>query len=151
VITWDVEKVLSSRPVTTGQLMMTVSDPDGPWEVEVLLPEKRMLFLDLAMQELPKDLPKEERYLKVKFILMTDTKVTHYGKLYPEGISQRAELDAEDGAIVKLRCIPDAEAMKQIKRFSGARVIADVKCGKRSAAFVWFHEVVEWVRANVWF
>ena len=146
VTTWDVEKVLNARPVVTGQLLMTISDPQGDWEIEVMLPEKRMRFLDLAMQD-----TKDKGYLDVEFILMTDPKVTHTGKLYSEGVSQRAELDAEDGAVVKLRCIPDPEAMKQIKRYPGARVIADIKCGKRSAAFVWFHEVVEWVRANVWF
>ncbi len=146
VTTWDVEKVLNARPVVTGQLLMTISDPDGPWEIEVLMPEKRMRFLDLAMQD-----AKDKGYLDMKFILMTDPKVTHKGRLNFDGVSQRAELDAEDGAVVKLRCIPDPEAMKQIKRYPGARVIADIKCGKRSAAFVWFHEVVEWVRANVWF
>ena len=146
VTTWDVEKVLNARPVVTGQLLMTISDPKGNWEIEVMMPEKRMRFLDLALQD-----AKDKGYLDVEFILMTDPKVTHTGKLYPEGVSQRAELDAEDGAVVKLRCIPDPEAMKQIKRYPGARVIADIKCGKRSAAFVWFHEVVEWVRANVWF
>ena len=146
VTTWDVEKILNARPVVTGQLLMTISDPDGPWEIEVLMPEKRMRFLDLAMQD-----AKDKGYLDMKFILMTDPKITHKGRLNFDGVSQRAELDAEDGAVVKLRCIPDPEAMKQIKRYPGARVIADVKCGKRSAAFVWFHEVVEWVRANVWF
>ena len=146
VTTWDVEKVLNARPVVTGQLLMTIFDPTKDWQIEILMPEKRMRYLDLAMQD-----AKDKGYLDVKFILMTDPSVNHHGKLYFEGVSQRAELDAEDGAVVKLRCIPDPEAMKLIKRYPDARVIADVKCGKRSAAFVWFHEVVEWVRANVWF
>ena len=148
VTTWDVEKVLNARPVVTGQLLMTIFNPNADWQIEILMPEKRMRFLDLALQEAE---AKNQSYLDVKFILMTDPSVNHYGKLYFDGVSQRAELDAEDGAVVKLRCIPDREAMKLIKRYPDARVIADVKCGKRSAAFVWFHEVVEWVRANVWF
>ena len=148
VTTWDVEKVLNARPVVTGQLLMTIADPKGDWEFEVLMPEKRMRYLDSAMKD-AKD--KGLDYLPVEFILMSDPKDTHLGKLYFEGVSQRAELDPEDGAVVKLRCIPDPAAMEKIVRFPGTRVIADVKCGKRSAAFVWFHEVVEWVRANVWF
>ena len=148
VTTWDEEKVLNARPVVTGQLLMTIFNPNADWQIEILMPEKRMRFLDLALQEAE---AKNQSYLDVKFILMTDPSVNHYGKLYFDGVSQRAELDAEDGAVVKLRCIPDREAMKLIKRYPDARVIADVKCGKRSAAFVWFHEVVEWVRANVWF
>jgi len=147
ITTWDVEKVLSNRPVVLGQQLMTIFDPDAPWEIEVLMPEKRMRYLDLAMKD-----AKDKEHLDVEFIVLSDTGGgNHKGRLEVSGISQRAELDPEDGAVVKLRCIPDAEAMKLIKRFPDARVIADVKCGKRSAAFVWFHEVVEWVRANVWF
>ena len=148
VTTWDVEKVLNARPVVTGQLLMTVTNLDGDWEIEVRMPEKRMRYLDLAMQE-AKD--KGLDYLEMDFVLKSATEVTRKGKLLTIGVSQRAELDTEDGAVVKLRCIPDAEAMQLIRKYPGAEVIAGVKCGKRSAAFVWFHEVVEWLRINVWF
>jgi len=148
VTTWDVEKVLNARPVVTGQLLMTVTNLDGDWEIEVRMPEKRMRYLDLAMQE-AKD--KGLDYLEMDFVLKSATEVTRKGKLLTMGVSQRAELDTEDGAVVKLRCIPDAEAMQLIRKYPGAEVIAGVKCGKRSAAFVWFHEVVEWLRINVWF
>ena len=148
VTTWDVEKVLNARPVVTGQLLMTVTNLDGNWEIEVRMPEKRMRYLDLAMQE-AKD--KGLDYLEMDFVLKSATEITRKGKLLTTGVSQRAELDAEDGAVVKLRCIPDAEAMQLIRKYPGAEVIAGVKCGKRSAAFVWFHEVVEWLRINVWF
>ena len=148
VTTWDVEKVLNARPVVTGQLLMTVSNLEGEWEIEVMMPEKRMRYLDLAMKE-AKD--KGLDYLEVDFVLKSATEVSRKGKLLATGISQRAELDAEDGAVVKLRVIPDAEMMNLIKKYPGAQVIAGVKCGKRNAAFVWFHEVVEWLRINVWF
>ncbi len=146
VSTWDVEKVLNARPVVTGQLLMTIYNRDADWEIEVKMPEKRMRYLDQAMQG-----AKDKGYLDVKFVLKSKPDITHKGRLYANGVCQRAELDAEDGAIVKLRCIPDSDAMNQIPRFTETQVIADVKCGKRSAAFVWFHEVVEWVRINVWF
>jgi len=143
-----VEKVLNARPVVTGQLLMTVTNLDGDWEIEVRMPEKRMRYLDLAMKE-AKD--KGLDYLEMDFVLKSATEVTRKGKLLTIGVSQRAELDTEDGSVVKLRCIPDAEAMQLIRKYPGAEVIAGVKCGKRSAAFVWFHEVVEWLRINVWF
>jgi len=146
ITTWDVEKVLNARPVVTGQVLMTIADPTGDWELEVLMPEKRMRYLDHAMEQ-----AKDKGYLDVEFILMTDASVTHNGRLYPDGIGKRAELDAEDGAVVKLRCIPDQDAMKGIKRFPNAQLIADVKCGKRSAAFVVFQDTIEWVRAHAIF
>ena len=107
------------------------------------MPEKRMRYLDTAIQE------STDKVLPVEYILATDPSSNHTGKLSSTEIHQRAELDQTEGAIVKLRVTPDT--MEGISRRPGAKVIADVTCGRRSAAFVWFHEVVEWVQANVIF
>ena len=153
VTTWDVEKVLAARPVVTGQVLMTVADPDKPWEVEVMMPEKRMRYLDgaFANDRVVKTDDKGEKYLDVEIILMTKPDTKHYGKLYQPAVGQRAELDPEDGAVVRLRCVPNDKALLEISKRPGARVMADVKCGKRSVAFVVFYEVIEWIRANVLF
>ncbi len=87
--------------------------------------------------------------LPVEYILSTNPAATHTGKLTPDAVEARAELDPEEGAIVKLRV--QLESMDGVSRRPGAEVIGDVNCGKRSAAFVWFHEVVEWVQANLLF
>lgn len=153
VTTWDVEKVLTARPVVTGQVLMTVADPDKPWEVEVMMPEKRMRYLDgaFANDRVVKTDDKGEKYLEVEIILMTKPDTKHYGKLYQQAVGQRAELDPEDGAVVRLRCVPNDKALLEISKRPGARVMADVKCGKRSVAFVVFYEVIEWIRANILF
>lgn len=153
VTTWDVEKVLTARPVVTGQVLMTVADPDKPWEVEVMMPEKRMRYLDgaFANDRVVKTDDKGEKYLEVEIILMTKPDTKHYGKLYQPAVGQRAELDPEDGAVVRLRCVPNDKALLEISKRPGARVMADVKCGKRSVAFVIFYEVIEWIRANILF
>ena len=148
VTTWDVENVLNARPVVTGQVLMTVADTHADWFVEVLMPEKRMRYLDAAMNS---EEAKKLGYLPVEFILMTDSSTYHKGRLYPDGIGARAELDAEDGAVVKLRCVPDKDSMEKLTRYPEARVKVDVKCGKRSAAFVVFQDPIEWVRAHVIF
>jgi hypothetical protein len=151
ITTWDVEKVLNARPVVTGQVLMSVADPEGPWEVEVLMPEKRMRYLDWGFGNRAKKDDKGEEYLDVEIILMTAPEHKHYGRLYRSGIGERAELDTEDGAVVRLRCVPTDDALLNISRRPGARVMADVKCGKRSVAFVCFYEVIEWIRANLLF
>jgi hypothetical protein len=153
VTTWDVEKVLTARPVVTGQVLMTVADPDGDWEIEVMMPEKRMRYLDgaFANERVVKTDEQGQKYLDVEIILMTKPDTKHYGKLYQPAVGQRAELDPEDGAVVRLRCVPNDKALLEISRRPGARVMADVKCGKRSVAFVVFYEVIEWIRANLLF
>ncbi len=151
ITTWDVEKVLNARPVVTGQVLMTVADPNGPWEVEVLMPEKRMRYLDWGFANRAKKDEQGEEYLDVEIILMTAPEHKHYGRLYKSGIGERAELDPEDGAVIRLLCKPTDDALLEISRRPGARVMADVKCGKRSVAFVCFYEVIEWIRANLLF
>ena len=153
VTTWDVEKVLAARPVVTGQVLMTIADPNGPWEVEIMMPEKRMRYLDGAFKTegVHKIDESGQKYLDVEIILMTKPDAKHYGRLYQPAVGQRAELDPEDGAVVRMRCVPNDQAMLEISRRPGARVMADVKCGKRSVAFVCFYEVIEWIRANILF
>ncbi len=142
VTTWKVEENLRSRPVNAGQILLSIADTSQGWEVEVLMPEKRMKYLDQAFES-----QKTDR-LPVEFILMTDPSVTRKGVLLRSKVQNRAEIDGEEGATVKLRVDPDS--MEGLDR-PGAKVKVDVKCGKASAAFVWFHEVIEWIRANLLF
>ena len=143
VMTWDLKKMLRARPVVTGQVLVTVADPNGEFELELLMPEKRMRYLDQAIEA------SGGQPLPVDFILATDPSVDHQGTLSKDAIHARAELDSTEGAVVKLRVHPNS--MEGISPRPGAKVIADVTCGRRSAAFVWFHEVIEWVQANVIF
>jgi hypothetical protein len=143
VTTWDVEKNLVARPVVTGQVLMTIADPTGNWDVEVYMPEKRMKFLDEAFANTEKD------YLPCEFILKTAPDDKRTGKLYRQSVHQRAEIHGEDGTTVKLRIVPDT--MDGITRRPGAEVIADVKCGKRSFAYVWTHEIIAWIRSYLLF
>lgn len=143
VMDWKLKEKLRARPVRTGQVLVNIADPNGDWELELMMPEKRMKYLDDAIKE------SSDSSLPVDFIMSTDPSLDHAGKLYVDSIHQRAQMDPTDGAVVKLRVVPDS--MEGISRRPGAKVIADVTCGKRSAAFVWFHEVIEWVQANVIF
>lgn len=143
VMTWDLKKNLRARPVAKGQVLVSVADPRGEYELELLMPEKSMKYLDAAVNDVSTE------SIKVDYILATDPSQDHHGVLYKHMIHGRAELDPTAGAVVKLRVKPDS--MEGISRRPGAKVIADVTCGRASAAFVWFHEVVEWVQANVIF
>ncbi len=42
VMTWDIENKLRERPVQQGAFLMQIADPDGPWELELQVPEDRM-------------------------------------------------------------------------------------------------------------
>lgn len=42
VVTWDVRNRLINRPVQRGQILLRVADPEGPWQLELHMPEHRM-------------------------------------------------------------------------------------------------------------
>ena len=44
ILTWNLERQLLNRPVAVGQVLLTVADPTGPWEMEIFMPENRIAF-----------------------------------------------------------------------------------------------------------
>ncbi|MEN6404975.1 MAG: biotin/lipoyl-binding protein [Thermoguttaceae bacterium] len=52
VVTWDLKNRLIYRPVQRGQVLLRVADPNGPWQLELKMPEHRMGHLMLAQQKL---------------------------------------------------------------------------------------------------
>ena len=42
VLTWDLQERLIDRPVSKGQILMRVADPDGPWQLELNMPENHI-------------------------------------------------------------------------------------------------------------
>lgn len=50
VVTWDLRNRLVHRPVQRGQILLRVADPDGPWQLELKMPENRMGHI-IAQQE----------------------------------------------------------------------------------------------------
>lgn len=142
VTTWDAQRILRGRPVLTGQALLSVVDPTGPWGLEVLMPEKVMRYLDQALAASAED------YLVVDFRLATDAATVHAGKLYRQAIEQRAEWDEQEGAVVRTMIVPDDPA--SLPRKAGARVTARVRCGQRTLGFVWFRDIADWLYAQWW-
>ena len=48
IVTWQVKTLLMGRPVQPGQILMSVVEPKGDWELEVQMPEDRMGFINEA-------------------------------------------------------------------------------------------------------
>ena len=145
VATWDIEERLKGRPVEEGQLLVTVFDPDGGWQLELKLPDKRMGHLTEAQLKLD-----EGDQLPVTYMLSSEPGVTRDGHL--EHIQPVAEVDEEKGHSLRLRVAIDADDADKpiLDPRPGATVTGQVHCGRRSLGFVWFHDVGETV-AKKWF
>ena len=142
VISWDVEKMLRSRPIQTGQVLLEVADLSQPMYLELDLPEKREGHLDEYVFK--QGLTPGAGSLDVTYILATDPDEVLDAKLDLSSISMRAEANEEHGAIIKMRADPQQGPLNQLKPLPGAKVIGKVYCGRRASGFVFFHEIYEW-------
>ncbi|TWU58680.1 HlyD family secretion protein [Rubripirellula tenax] len=142
VVSWDVEKMLRSRPIMTGQVLLEVADLTQPMYLELDLPEKREGHLDQYVAA--NKLNQPDSTLKVSYILATDPDKPLDAVMPVNTISTRAEANEEHGAIIKMRAVPEQEPLRELSPRPGAKVIAKVYCGRRSSGFVFFHEIFEW-------
>ncbi len=140
VISWDIQDLLRGRPVQPGQQLMTIAQPSGPWELEVLMPEDRMGFIAEAQQEMGKE-------LTVEFIMASDPATTLYGTI--DRIHEAAEVRGEEGSTVLIVVKINKGDIQDLR--PGAGLTAKVVCGRRSLGYVLFHDLVAWVQSRVIF
>jgi multidrug efflux pump subunit AcrA (membrane-fusion protein) len=138
ILTWNVEPLLSARPVTRGQHLMTVADVAGPWELTLAVPDDRMGHVLFARQH-------RQQPMRVSFVVATDPGREYFAAL--DSIAQLTETDAEGRATVAavVELPPGTIADPR----PGAEVIAHIHCGRRSLGYVWFHDLIDAVRS--WF
>ncbi len=148
VITWDTEETLPmNRPVETGSVLMRVANPNGPWELVILMPDKKMGPINRAYQA-----AKEENGdLLVEFMLFSDPDTTHKGKV--KEIGESAEPRGDEGNVVPIRVEITDEVKAKLPQplRPETEVTAKVYCGRRPVGYVLFHDLIAFLRAKVLF
>ncbi|NLE38670.1 MAG: HlyD family efflux transporter periplasmic adaptor subunit [Pirellulaceae bacterium] len=149
VLTWDLEYLLEERPVQRGQQLMEVADIEGPWQVELLVPDDRMGQIILAQNRLRER--GEDDALPVTFFLWTETGMKYKGKI--KEVAASAEVRGEKGNTVLMKVdISDAiDRDKLVNLRPGAEVKAKIYCGHRAVGYVLFHDVWAWIQSRVLF
>ena len=158
VVTWDVKQRLNTkRPVSRMQLLMEIADPNGPWQLELSMPEKRMGHITNYERELKKKDPNAR--LKVEFIPASHPNVTLHGTVVE--IHDRAEVRSDLGSassasstnlntvLIKV-ALDDQEALPS-KLQIGTECAVRIECGKKPVGYVLFHEAIAFVQKNVIF
>jgi hypothetical protein len=141
VLTWDLDQLLAARPVQRGQTLLTVADVDGPWELELTIPDDQIGHVLEAQAA-------SDRPLEVTFILATDPGVTYDGRIERVAFTTEEKPGAERPSVT-VRVDFDASRIKG-KR-PGASAIAKVHCGRASLGYVWLHELFEAVQSRILF
>ncbi len=145
IVTWQVRDLLLLRPVEKGQVLMSVADKTGPWELEINMPDDRLGHVNRAAAEAKKG----NRDLTVDYILATDPGTRHHGTV--RQIHEQAEVRGEEGNTVLVRVQIDPSKHDKEELGAGASVTARIACGTRSLGYVWFHDVLAFLQTQVLF
>ncbi|WP_166823497.1 HlyD family efflux transporter periplasmic adaptor subunit [Thalassoroseus pseudoceratinae] len=140
VSTFQVEQLLQSRPVRRGERLLEVMNEDGPWRLELKLPERRLgHLLEASTQSSSHELP-------VDFVLATDPERRFSGSLGE--IATRTSVSATEGSVIDVHVDVDAAQIDQ--RRIGAEVRGKIHCGQKSLFYVLFGDVVEFAQSHLW-
>lgn len=132
VLTWGMEELLAGRPVRRGQVLVTVANLAGAWELELQIPDEQVRHVAFQLQTSGEPLP-------VQFLLATAPEVRHSGQLVELG--QTTEVDQQQGSRVRARVTIDPSSVSPLR--AGAAVSARIDCGTRSVAYVWLNPLWE--------
>ena len=145
VTTSDIKRLLTGRAVQQGNLLLSVADDNGPWVLEVKMPEDKMGHVRRAARKLAAG----ER-LTVQYILATEPEVRYRG--WVKEIGARTELIPDEGAVTLITVELDPNDLPpEVVRRPGAEVRARIECGKRAVGYVWFHQLIEFFYARIVF
>ncbi|MBN1591065.1 MAG: HlyD family efflux transporter periplasmic adaptor subunit [Pirellulales bacterium] len=144
VVTYDLQYDLENRPVKLGQELMEVADTEGPWYVELMMPDDRMGQIVQAQKDFGDDLP-------VTFILATEPGVKHEGRI--KEIDWSAEVHDEKGntVLIKVDIENSVDREKLADLRPGTEVKAKVYCGHRSIGYKLFRDLWAFIQSRVLF
>jgi multidrug efflux pump subunit AcrA (membrane-fusion protein) len=146
VVTFDAREQLVGKTVKPGDPLLRVAAAEGPWEVELLLPEGSLGPIREALRAAP------DEAVDVDLLLMSQPHRTYKGKLYRDGLG--GETTVKDGAVVlpaRVR-LTDPELIDQLETLPvGVEVRAKVHCGRHAVGYVWFFDLWEFLYEHVLF
>ncbi|MDX1944968.1 MAG: HlyD family efflux transporter periplasmic adaptor subunit [Pirellulaceae bacterium] len=145
VVTWKVEDLLLGRPVSRGQALLTLANPDGPWELELYVPERRIKHLQAAQRLVPRS--GQRPPLDVAFTLSSHPGAQFHGRVIE--IEQAAEVRGDDGNTVLVRVEIDKSQLPPLHDQTTA--VAKLYCGRTSVGYAWFCDLIETMQAKVLF
>ena len=140
VVTFQIEQLLLNRPVTRGEQLLHVVDPEGDWQIELNIKETRAGHILYARNSA--DAP-----LLVDYSIATDVEQRSQGTL--QDVSTRVNESEKHGAVVNGIVAIDSQDQLE-RRHVGAEVNARIHCGDKCLGYVLFGDVIEFLFRRFW-
>jgi multidrug efflux pump subunit AcrA (membrane-fusion protein) len=131
IVDWDLAQTLFARPVTRGSALLTVAEIDGAWQLAFDVPDE--LAGDILQARESSQQP-----LAIAYVTVGDPEHSRTAELVT--IHETSQWNAElRQSCVTLDATFDKDAVPGLR--PGIEVVGKVNCGRRSIAYVWFHEL----------
>lgn len=138
VSTWNVQRQLMLRPVAMGQVLLTIADNAGPWNLEVYLPEGEAGHLLATSASAGQ---------RVEYLVTSQPTDTHAGRVVH--VDDTAQLYDEHGHALRVLVEVDKQSLPTTP--AGTTVAARISCGQKSIGYVWLHRLVDFVHTRILF
>ena len=148
ILDFKAKERLEGRPLNIGDQVFTIANLDGEWEIDLKMEEDRLGHLVEAIEEHAND----SGEMKVEYVLNSDPENKLEGTLDPTSIGDRAQTYEKYGHAVRMIVEIDESKLRSPKPGivrepkPGLEVTAKVYCGKRPIGYVWFHELIGFLR-----
>ena len=136
VVTPRLRQRLAERPLNRGDLLMTIADLNGPWELELLIPDRKIDYLKQRLED--------GGHVTFDFKIVSDPEKEFQGVL--REIDYRVEpSSSSEVTFVTIYVDIDEQELAGLLRI-GTRVYGNFGCGKRSLFFLLTHELRDSLR-----
>lgn len=144
VVTPQPKRRLRNYLTNANLAALEIADYNGPWELDLKIPQNRVGYVTQAMQA-------SDKPLEVEFRLGTNPNVVMKGKLLT--VSNRAVPTQAGSTEYRALVDVDKDKFKELadELRTGAGVTAKIHCGERSLGFVCFYQILDWMRVHVFF
>jgi biotin carboxyl carrier protein len=147
VITWNSQQRLNGFVVDPNQTLLTISQLDGMWQLEVKIPHIKVGYVDRALAKAKEN---GDDFIVAEFAMSTNPNKKYTGQL--KKIAIRPHTD--DSGIQKYRGIinVDPKDLDFSELRPGAGATVKIFCGKVPMHKAFFHQITDWIKTNVyWF
>ncbi|TWT83676.1 HlyD family secretion protein [Planctomycetes bacterium CA13] len=149
IVGWQLHQRLASRPVSRGNLLLSVVNENGPWELNLQVDDSQSnaMLESLSLQ----------RNLPVTFAVATQPQRSYAATLIHVASAARVDdtkhsvIDAVAAVVMNGEASQDADMFTANDVRIGADVTARVYCGRRSLLRSWFSDVFDFVNRKVLF
>lgn len=147
IVATELRRNLQSRPIRRGDALLRVVALDGPWRLELEVPDRDSAYVRTSypLTAGPSNSATPER--KVDFVLAANPKQRFSGDV--EWISNATRNPRGTGAYVDVHVRVAREVSDQ--GHTGSTVLAYFSCGEYPWWFVWSRPLVEAVQRRMWF